>query len=327
MHLDRRLLGWGVFFILLGAVPLAVRANAIDPELVGRWPTLWPILFIGWGLGLLLRATAIDWLGSLIVAVTLGLMGGGRLASGFSGGPTFSGCGTSTGQAFPASQGALASGGRLQIEFNCGTLDVNTTDGSSWSVSGVSRDGRAPVIEADASGAKVSIKSPERGFDFGGGRTEWTVAVPSSPHLDLGLTVNAGDGHVNLKGALVDGLSYTLNAGSLDLDLSGAEALPRDGLHGTVNAGRATVLLPTFDGSLGLSLNAGSLTVCVPAGTPLEVHWSGTLASNDLDQVGLVRSGDNVWTTTGLDTSAAHVALEVSANAGSFSLKLGGSCA
>jgi hypothetical protein len=327
MHLDRRLLGWGVFFILLGAVPLAVRANAVDPELVGRWPTLWPVLFIGWGLGLLLRATAIDWLGGLVVAVTLGLMGGSALATGFSGGPIFSGCGAGSGQPFQASQGVLAKGGHVQIDFNCGTLDVNTTDGDGWSVSGVSRDGRAPVIETEPSGASVSIKGPERGFDFTGGRTAWTVAVPSSADVDLGLTLNAGDGHVNLKGALVNGLNYTLNAGSLDLDLSGAEALPRDGLHGTVNAGRATVLLPAFDGSLGLSLNAGSLTVCVPAGTPLEVHWSGTLASNDLDQAGLVKSGDNVWTTVGLDASAAHVALEVSANAGSFSLQLGGSCA
>ena len=28
MHIDRRLLGWGVFFILVGAIPLAVRGGS-----------------------------------------------------------------------------------------------------------------------------------------------------------------------------------------------------------------------------------------------------------------------------------------------------------
>src|SRR4029079_17884090 len=55
MHLDRRLLGWGIFFVLLGAIPLAVRAGLLDRALVGQWPLLWPVLLIGWGLGLLLR--------------------------------------------------------------------------------------------------------------------------------------------------------------------------------------------------------------------------------------------------------------------------------
>ena len=52
MHFDRRLLGWGVFFILVGALPLAVRGGFLDAERVSSWPSLWPVLLIGWGLGL-----------------------------------------------------------------------------------------------------------------------------------------------------------------------------------------------------------------------------------------------------------------------------------
>ena len=206
---------------------------------------------------------------------------------------------------------AIASGsnGRLDVEFNCGTLDVATADGSAWNVSGVSPDGRAPVVDVDPSGA-VTIKGPNRGFDFVTGRTAWSVVVPRAPHVTLGLTLNAGDGSASLAGASVDGLDLTVNAGSMDLDLSGVAALARDGLSGTVS----------------LSMNAGSLTVCAPAGTAMEVHWSGTIASHDLGAAGLVKTGDNVWTTAGFIASSPHVTLDVSANAGSFSFQLGGSC-
>jgi hypothetical protein len=324
MHLDRRLLGWGIFFILLGAVPLAVRANLVDPELVGRWPTLWPLLLIGGGIGLVLRASPIAWVGGALVAVTFGLMGGGFIASGFSGSPVFSGCGAGPGQPFATQQGTLGASGHMSVEFSCGTLSVLSADGSGWQVAGIEHDGKAPRIETDATG--VTIRSPRQGFGFGGGRTEWTVAVPRAPHLAFGLTMNAGDGTVDLAGTSLDGFDLTVNAGSIAVDLAHVEAIAGGGLDGTVNAGKATLSLPSFDGSADLSLNAGSLTVCVPAGTALEVHWSGTVASNDLDQAGLVKADASTWRTPGFVGGSPHIALNVSANAGSFSLRMGGSC-
>ena len=324
MHVDRRLLGWGVFFILLGAVPLAFRANAVDTDLVGRWPTLWPLLLIGWGIGLILRPSPLQWLGGGLVAVTFGLMGGGAIATGFAGASIFSGCSSGAGQPFQTAQGTIGASGHLSVEFSCGTLTVTSADGSGWQVSGVDRDGRAPTVDTDATGA--TIRSPERGFDMGGGRTAWNVAVPRAPHLAFGLTMNAGDGSVDLAGATLDSMDLTLNAGSIDVDLSRVASLPHGGISGTVNAGKANVSLPQFDGGVNLSLNAGSLTVCVPAGTPLEVHWSGTIASNDLDAAGLVKTDADTWATAGLVGSSPHITMNVSANAGSFSLSLGGSC-
>ena len=83
MHVDRRLLGWGTFFVLLGAIPLATKAGLLDRDLIGQWPLLWPVLLIGWGLGLLLRGTPLALVGGAVSAITFGIMGGGALATGF----------------------------------------------------------------------------------------------------------------------------------------------------------------------------------------------------------------------------------------------------
>lgn len=57
MHLDRRFLNWGVFFIVLGGVPLAVQQGLLDRDLAARAWLLWPLLIIAAGVGLLLRRT------------------------------------------------------------------------------------------------------------------------------------------------------------------------------------------------------------------------------------------------------------------------------
>ena len=56
MHVHRRFLGWGVFFILLGAIPLAVQAGLLTAAQVADWWRFWPLILVGIGLGLLLRA-------------------------------------------------------------------------------------------------------------------------------------------------------------------------------------------------------------------------------------------------------------------------------
>jgi hypothetical protein len=326
MRLDRRLLGWGVFFILLGAVPLAVRANAVDPDLVGRWPTLWPVLLIGWGVGLVLRGTSAHWLGGAITAITLGLMGGGAIATGFGGMPAFSGCGASGGgTAFETQKGPLPAAGRIDIEFNCGSLAVSTEDRDGWLVSGTDATGAGPAISTDGTGA-VTLQGRDRGFSFGNGRSTWDVAVPRAVGLRLGVTLNAGDGTIDLSGATVDAFDLTVNAGQLSANLGEATLLPADGLDATINAGKATLVLPSFAGAVNLSLNAGNLAVCVPSGTAIQVHWDGTIASNNLDVSGLVKVDDSLWQSPGFDPNVDHVELDVSANAGSFSLEVGRPC-
>ena len=322
MHIDRRLLGWGVFFILVGAIPIAVRGGYLAAEQVSSWPWLWPLLLIGWGLGLVLRRTPVEWIGGGVAAVVLGLMAGGALATGFRGLPMVSGCGgDGQGTTFATQRGTLATGGQLNVEFNCGTVTIAAADGSDWSVAGSNAGGRGPDVEA--SGTSVSIESPTNNFFQDSGRNTWTVGVPRVA-LGLGISVDAGQGTADLTGASISSASLSVNAGSFRLDLANA-ALVGD-VNATVNAGDATISLPAGDRSGTLSLNAGTVEVCLPADAPVRVHWSGALGSNDFDESGLTKVDEDTWVSAGFSETAPHLELRVSANAGSFELTIGGAC-
>ena len=326
MHIDRRLLGWGLFFILVGAIPLATRAGYLDPEVVGRWPSLWPLLLIGWGVGLLLRGTPIGWIGGGIAAIVFGIMGGGLLAAGIAGAPISTGCGgQAPGTAFATQSGAFGSEGRLNVELSCGSLTMRPTAGSSWSVSGTESEGKAPRIDVDDNGADVDIEAADRGGFFDGARrTDWTVEVPTGAQVGLGVTINAGQGSIALDGANLGPVNLTVNAGSARVLLNGAANLGN--VNGTVNAGSAVLGLPSGGRSVNLSLNAGSLAVCLPPGSPMRVAWSGALGSNDLSDAGLTKIDSNTWETPGLNAAAPFLDLRVSANAGSFRLDMDGTC-
>ncbi len=108
MHIRRGYLGWGVFLILTGAVPLLVRSGYLSEDQVDRLWTLWPLILIGIGVGLILSRTRFDFFGGLIVAATLGLMLGGLLSQGInvvSGGT----CGSNVaGTSFPTRDGTFS---------------------------------------------------------------------------------------------------------------------------------------------------------------------------------------------------------------------------
>jgi hypothetical protein len=323
MRVDRRLLGWGLFFILLGGIPLAVNAGLIDEDLIGQWPQLWPVLLIGWGLGLLLRGTPLALIGGAVSAITFGIMGGGLLATGFDGIPVASGCtGNAPSTAFATQGGQLGGTARAEIEFSCGSLHVATADGSGWSVSGSDRNGTGPEIDT-AGGVSLRTKAV-RNLLGSSGNAVWNVTLPKAPSLNLGLTLNAGEGDVSMAGATVASASITVNAGSLTVDF-GSAATTGD-VNATVNAGSGALTLPGGDRSVNLSLNAGSLKVCLPANAAVRVQWSGALGSNNFDAAGLTKVDSQTWTSPGYSELQPSTELHVSANAGSFELKFGGSC-
>jgi hypothetical protein len=324
MRVDRRLLGWGLFFVLLGTIPLAVKAGLLDEQLVGQWPLLWPVLLIGWGLGLLLRGTPLSLVGGAVSAITFGIMGGGLLATGFGGIPIASGCTSNQpATAFQARSGVFGPSARAEIEFSCGTLNVATADGSGWNVSGTDRNGTGPTV--DTSGGGVSLQTTSVKDLLGSsGHAVWDVSLPKAPSLDLGLTLNAGEGNVDMAGANVASATITLNAGSLEVNLG--EAAQAGDVNATINAGSGALTLPGGMRSVNLSLNAGALKVCLPTGTAVYVQWSGALGSNNFDAAGLVKVDNQTWTSVGYTSVQPHTELHVSANAGSFELKFGGTC-
>src|SRR5207342_2716305 len=135
MRIRRGFLGWGVFLILAGAVPLAVRSGYLSEDQVGRLWTLWPLILVGIGVGLILGRTRFDFLGGIIVAATIGLMVGGLLSAGI-GSFSTGACGGAGGTAaFPGRDGTFTStGGSIDIQTDCGNVTIATAPGEGWRV-------------------------------------------------------------------------------------------------------------------------------------------------------------------------------------------------
>ena len=314
MQINRRFLYIGLFFITFGGVLLAARQGWIPESAVAALWQLWPVLLIAIGLSIILARRSAGWIGGVIVSVCLGAMAASVVQGGV---VPFVGCGGGgTGIPFTTQEDELASHAEMDIAFSCGELSVVTGDGATWSVSGSSSDGKVPDIERSDSG--VSVESRNRSFPFSGGRETWTVRVPTQPTIDFGVTLNAGSGAVELDGANLAGVRSTVNAGTLTLDLRGAEAITD--LSGTVNAGSSITWLPELSVEGSLTVNAGSLVICAPEGIGLRLHTGDNpISSNNFDQAGLVRTDDG-WETPGYDSAAVQTDLNVSANAGSASL-------
>lgn len=317
LRVNRSLLGWGVFLILLGVVPLAVRQGAVDESVVaGAWQ-LWPLFLVGAGIGLVLRGTRLELVGGLVIAVTLGLIGGSIIATGLRI-PSIGGCGIGDGAGTPfaTQRGNLSASARVALDLNCGSLEVRTAAGAAWMLDGSDDDGRGPDVSA--SGDRLRIASRDRDeFSFGDG-DEWRVQLPTDPELRLDLTLNAGAATLDLANARVPEVSASVNAGSMDLDLGAAASVER--LTASVNAGSITITFPSQSLSGSVSANAGSIELCIPAGVGIRLRTEDNLtASYDVERAGLVRIG-NAWESPDYATASATVDLSASANAGSIVL-------
>ena len=211
---------------------LAARQGWIPENVVAALWQLWPVLLIATGLSIILAGRPGAWLGGIVAAVCLGAMAAALVQTGV---VPFVGCGgDSGGSAFQVQGGQLASNADVDVTFSCGELDVTTGPGDGWAVEGTSEDGRTPNVRTSDSG--VAIEPSGRGmFGFGGSREHWNVTLPTEPTLDLGLTLNAGAGRIDLSGADLTDVDLTVNAGSLSLDLR--EVAGIEDLDGTVNAG------------------------------------------------------------------------------------------
>lgn len=319
MRIDTRFLNWGIFFILAGAIPLAVNQGALDASTVAGWWRLWPLLIIGWGVGLLLRRTALDFLGGIVVAATFGIMVGGIFGAGTGvhlGDIACSGD-SKGGIAFPSRNGSFASGGGVDLEFRCGDLEVTTGTGTDWSVSGTSHDGVGPTV--DATGDRLSVRARDTGVSFlpfEDTGESWQVTIPPST-ADLSVTLNAGAGHLALAGSSLADVSSTVNAGDLRLDLTGT---PLRSISMTVNAGSGTIDLPAASVNGSLTVNAGAIKFCVPDGVGLQLTSGDNITgANNYADRGLVRSG-NTWESPDFATATNRVILSTTANLGSLTL-------
>jgi hypothetical protein len=316
MRIDRSFLGWGIFFIVAGAIPLAAQAGAIAPGTVDRWWSVWPLILVGIGIGLILRGTPLEAVGGLIVAATFGLMvGGAAAAGGFA--DIGAVCGPDeSGTPFSTESGTIESLNEVDLELDCGRLHVGMVGGSGWSVAGTSEDGSGPRIDLGPS--SVDIRPEDGGSAFFNKRVDWDVRLPTDARLDLDIEMNAGTMTTELAGANLGLVKLDLNAGSATLDLGDVRAI--DGFELGVNAGSLTVDLPQVSMTGSIEANAGSVTLCTPPDVALRLHTGDSvLSSQDFGDAGLIQNGDT-WETPGYDTAATRIELRTEANAGSFEL-------
>jgi hypothetical protein len=319
MHIRRGFLGWGVFLILAGTVPLLVRSGSLDADQVGRLSGLWPLILVGVGVGLMLRHTRFDFIGGLIVAATIGLMVGGALAIGV-GSISTGFCGSDNGSvAFPSRDGTFGGPASVRVQLDCGQMTVGVAPGSGWHVAGSDDNGIGPTI--DSTDASLSVRSRSRKgapfFGFGA-RDTWQISVPDSSTLDVDLQIDAGSATADLGGASLGALDVEQNAGSATVDLTGVKAI--GGLDARLNAGSLGLTLPNRSLTGTIVANAGSVRLCAPPGAALKLRTGeNLLGSYDYDGYGLVKDG-STWTTPGFDSAEVQIELQTSANAGSFTL-------
>jgi hypothetical protein len=321
MRIDRSLLNWGVFLIALGGVPLAVQRGWADAGIAGDLWRLWPLILVGIGLGLVLRWTPLAWLGGALVAGTFGLIFGALVAGGIQG--VSSACvGLGSGQTETTSESGPASSSSfsLQLELSCGDLDVARSAAGEWTLQADHEPGKPPTI--DATDASLTLGQPGTDAIFVLGqqtRSEWQVGLPADPALDVGLTLNAASGSVDVGEGPIERVQGTINAGDLDIDLASATTEQPANLSLTYNAASGSLALPAASVIGSMTLNASSLELCVPADAEARFELESTLSSDDFSGSGLTEVGDS-WQTEGFDTSAVHIDLSITSTVSSISV-------
>ncbi len=318
MRIERRFLGWGVFFIVAGSVALVVRGGYVSTDQAGQVWRLWPLLLVGLGVAIILGRTSLGWLGGLIIAATFGLLVGSALV----GGVGEAGCGldlndrSAAGGAEATVGGDLGEGATVEVVRDCGSLQVTTAPVGAWTIA-FPQD-RPPKVEESEGGVKLS---PTEASIFGAS-SDWRLTLPGDRTLALEVTANAGSADLVLTNARFSHVSGTFNAGSFRLDLTGAML---GGIDLKVNAASGSATLPaaTFGGRI--DVNAGSLALCVPGIAGLRITTNGTLSSTDFASSGLLLTG-STWESSGYASAETKIDLTLNANAASVTLRRDGGC-
>jgi len=318
MMVNRRFLYWGVFFIAAGVAMLIAASGFVDSEAAAQVLSLWPVLIIALGVGLLLRRTRFDLAGGMLAAATPGLLLGGLVVATPRVVPH---CGDVGPVTFATRQGSFNGAAVVDLRLACGDLSVTTAPGSDWRLESGNANGSDAIISASPDRLSVASASRRRAFDLLHDADVWRLSLPIANRLDLAAVVNAGRGRFDLAGARLGTVDVVVNAGDGQVDLSAATV---SRLSLSANAARVSLRLPAGgDLDADLIVNAGSLDVCAPSDLGLRIHQSSVLGSSEY--TGLVRHGD-VWESPGYQMANHHADVTVSVNVGSVDINPVGGC-
>jgi hypothetical protein len=319
MRVHRGYLFWGIFFVLLGGIPLAERAGLIDVSGLGEIGRLWPVVLIAIGVSIVLARSGIAMLGTVIAALVLGALAGAALASGGGWVGGFGECVTDGGGELTRTtdSGTFTGGAHVELQLSCGALDVQagvtSANSTSWSLAARHR-GSPPIVSSTPTSLTVRTAEGEER------RQEWTLFLPG-PDLDsIAVDTNAASATLDVSGTDLTDLAVSVNAG--DVRLLAADAAIAE-LDVQVNAGRMRVTLGG-DTAGSLSVNAGAIDLCVPPTAELRIDLGDDLLFvTNLADRGLVLDGDT-WERPG--TGGPVIELGVEGNVGSFTLDPAGGC-
>ncbi len=318
MRVDRGRLNWGIFFIVLGAVPLAYHQGIVSSSALSDAWRLWPFVLVGIGLGFVLSRTPAYFVGGLVVAVCLGLVFGSVLTIG----PNIDCGGGGNGTQTVSQAGTFAGAPSVQLDLQCGSATIATAADGRWHVDASNSAGNPAQISYDAGSLRVSSATTGN-WSFDRGKDNWQISLPQGAPINLNATLDLGDARFNLASANLSSAHFSLNMGTLHVDLSGATV---GTMAVSTNLGAAYV---TLDGSSDLTgdlkTNLGSLDVCVPAGLGVQVSGSDSLSSSDFGDAGLVKI-DGLWKTPNYDTAAHRANLTFDTSLGSLKFHPAGGC-
>jgi len=318
MQVNRGLVFWGVGLVTAGAVALAIQSNLIAADVARDAWRFWPVVLIIIGLAVIAARTPF----ALVATLASGLVAGalvGTLVAGVPAGLNL-GCGGEIDDRVSA-DGTFSGAATVELDFNCGDLDVVAGDGDAWDVDAGFAEGSEPDISSD--GDSLRVRANDGGvMGFANARQDWDITLPSDVRLALDVTANAGSANLGLAEMDLSDLSVDMNAGDMDVDLAGTSVAE---LSVSANAGSISIVVDeetAADGSV--SVNAGSVDLCVADGTAVEitVNDSNITFSHNLDDTDLNRSGDT-WRS---GDGPADVILEIEGNAASFTYNPTGGC-
>lgn len=310
MQMNRGLLFWGLALVTAGVVALSASQGWIDRDaLVGAW-RLWPVILIAIGLSIVLSRTPLAILGTVVAALVVGVAGGAA----FSVGPGIVSCGDGPLSTETATGEFTQPNVSVRLELNCGELDVGLADGTGWlAVTGTSAD-EPPDLESND--GSLALRSEGGTVPFRSERHEWALTLGRDVAYDVSASLNAADSRFDFASGSFSSISLDPNAGSVFLDLTGAEV---GDFSVSLNAGSLSLLTDAETDLIGvLSVNAGSIDFCAPEGTAVRFTVDANVTfAHDLDDSGLSQSGDT-FTTDGFVNAAHQVDLRLEGNAASF---------
>jgi hypothetical protein len=319
MRVNRRLLYAGVFLAAIGGVVVVADLAGTDAAAIRETLRLWPLAIVAIGAGIALRRSQVSLPAGMLAAAVPGLLIGG----GFALAPRIAiDCGIDGGPPSTATteQGSFDGPARVFVSTGCGTLTVDTAQGTSWTLERGDPAGSPPIVDASAISLSVEARSQRWWQRFDDDRDDWHLTLPTSVIEDLAIVINAGDGQLNLPGAQIDRMEVMTNAGSAFVDLSEARVAS---LVGTVNAGQLTYRLPASDMTGTFEVNAGGLEICLPGETGLRVRQDGNLAGVTIDGQHVTATD---WQSPNYTSAPNKADLEIEVNLGSVEINPIGGC-